>query len=218
MRFEKIPKGQCLKRAQVPFDLTIIFRYLSERLFVSINLRMCISLGPFLEMYKVKQKSRKKIVEHLNSIFDTMSSVLVPSHQAMSTIRSSIQATLKAELPPDVLAGVVAPFLMSVNQWASQIPLLLDGNSVASVNLVFAIRSDLFQAPRFVQNVFGLPLVELPPPYQEFVAFIHKLIEAQKVTNKVSPFRYILLAASFLISLSFSLSSVLDGLFVLNLI
>jgi hypothetical protein len=104
----------------------------------------------------------------------------------MLTIRNSIQTSLKTDLPPDVLAGVIAPLVTTVNQWSTQIPVLLEGTgSTASVNIVFAIRSDLFHAPRFTQNVFGLPLNELPAPYQEFVSFIHKLIDAQKTSVKV---------------------------------
>jgi hypothetical protein len=115
-----------------------------------------------------------------------MVAVLNPSYQTMSSIRSSIQATLKSELPPDVLAGVVAPFLLTVNQWSTQIPVLLEGTgSAASVNLVFAIRSDLFQAPRFTQNIFGLLMGDLPVPFQDFMSFIHKLIDAQKILAKV---------------------------------
>jgi hypothetical protein len=121
-----------------------------------------------------------------------MTTVLNPSHQTIASIRTSIQSVLKSELPPDVLAGVVAPFLLTVNQWSTQIPILVDGTgSALSVNLVFAIRSDLFQAPRFTQNIFGLPLVDLPLPFQEFVAFIHKLIEAQKGDKPVPKVRFI---------------------------
>jgi len=115
-----------------------------------------------------------------------MAEMLSPSFQTITSIRSTIQATLKNEMLPEVAAGVVAPFLSSVNLWATQIPLLLDGTgSVASVNLVFSIRSDLFHSPRFMQNIFRIPLGDLPTPFQEFVAFIHKLINAQKSSSKV---------------------------------
>jgi len=110
-----------------------------------------------------------------------MSTVLNPSFQTMSAIRQSIQSTLKTDIPQDVMPTIVAPLLTSVNQWAHQIPAVLDSTgSAASVNLVFAIRSDLFVAPRFTNNVFNVPLADLPAPFQEFIAFIHKLIEAQK--------------------------------------
>ena len=115
-----------------------------------------------------------------------MAATLSPSFQTIMSIRSTIQATLKTEMAPEVAAGVVAPFLSTVNLWATQILLLLDGTgSVASVNLVFAIRSDLFHSPRFTQNIFGIPLGDLPVPFPEFMAFIHLLIEAQKSSSKV---------------------------------
>jgi hypothetical protein len=139
-----------------------------------------------------------------------MVAILNPSFQTIQSIRNSIQTTLKSDLPPDVLAGVIAPFLLTVNQWSTQIPVLLEGTgSAASVNLVFAIRGDLFQAPRFTQNIFGLPLGDLPAAYQDFVSFIYKLIEAQstKSSTKVcSLFR--LLKTSCLINPLFSRSDV----------
>jgi len=103
----------------------------------------------------------------------------------MVTIRSSIQNTLKADLPPEMLINAIAPFLTSVNQWSTQIPLIIEGTgSSSSVNLVFAIRKDLFVAPQFTQSVMGTALADLPAPFQEFISFIHKLIDAQK-TDKV---------------------------------
>lgn len=114
-----------------------------------------------------------------------MSTVLNPSHATIATIRTSIQSTLKAELPPDVLANAIAPLLTTVNQWSSQIPTLLEGpGPPLSANLVFAIRKDLFIAPLFSQSVMGITLVDLPTPFQEFMTFIHKLIEAQKTERE----------------------------------
>ena len=113
-----------------------------------------------------------------------MSSVLNPSHSTMVTIRSSIQNTLKADLPPEMLINAIAPFLTSVNQWSTQIPLIIEGTGSSSVNLIFAIRKDLFVAPQFTQSVMGTALADLPAPFQEFISFIHKLIDAQK-TDKV---------------------------------
>lgn len=137
-----------------------------------------------------------------------MSSVLNPSFQTMSAIRQSIQNILKTDIAPEVMPSIVAPLLISVNQWASQIPAVLDGTgSAASVNLVFAIRSDLFVPPRFSTNVFNIPLAELPAPFQEFMAFIYKLIEAQKTDKeksvpKVRLLRDFLFCAFFLSYLS----------------
>src|ERR1700675_3013297 len=114
-----------------------------------------------------------------------MSAILTPSYATVVTIRSSIQNTLKAELPPDVLANAIAPFLTSVNQWSSQIPAMLEGSGPsAAANLVFAIRKDLFIAPLFSQSVMGTPLVDLPAPFQEFMSFIHTLIDIQKTERE----------------------------------
>lgn len=114
-----------------------------------------------------------------------MATVLNPSFQTMSVIRQSIQNTLKTDIPQDVMPSIIAPMLVTVNQWANQIPAVLGGaGSAASVNLVFAIRTDLFVAPRFTSNVFNVPLADLPAPFQEFIAFIHKLIEAQKTDKE----------------------------------
>lgn len=115
----------------------------------------------------------------------TNSSMLNPSYATIATIRSSIQNTLKTDLPSEMLINAISPFLISVNQWSTQIPSMLDGvGSPASVNLVFAIRKDLFVAPQFTQTVMGTALADLPAPFQEFNSFIHKLIDAQK-TDKV---------------------------------
>jgi hypothetical protein len=114
-----------------------------------------------------------------------MSSVLNPSFHTMSAIRQSIQNTLKTDIAPEVMPSIIAPLLVSVNQWASQIPAVLYGTgSAASVILVFAIQSDLFVPPCFSTNMFNVPLAELPAPFQEFMAFIYKLIEAQKTDRQ----------------------------------
>lgn len=110
-----------------------------------------------------------------------MSSPLHPTYQTICAIRTSIQNTLKTELPLSVQADAIAPLLTSVNQWSTQIPAVLESTGpTSSVNLVFAIRGDLFFAPRYLQNVFNIPHHELPAPFAEFISFIHKLIGAQK--------------------------------------
>ena len=117
-----------------------------------------------------------------------MVTVLDPPYQTISTIRNSIQSTLKTGLPNKVLVDAIAPFISTVNLWSTQIPAVLDGNgSVTCVNLVFAIRKDIFVAPLFTQNVFGLPVSELPAVYHEFHSFIQKLIEAQKSDKEKPP-------------------------------
>jgi hypothetical protein len=108
-----------------------------------------------------------------------MSASLNPSSQTIAAIKNSIQNTLKSNIAPEVLPSVVAPLVSTVNTWSTQIPSLLE--SVSSINQIFDIRSLIFVGPRFTQNVFDVPFTELPPAFQEFMAFIHKLIEAQKV-------------------------------------
>ena len=66
---------------------------------------------------------------------------------------------------------------------------MLEGAGIpSSVNLVFAIRKDLFAGPQFSQSVLGPVLADLPTSFQDFVSFIQKLIEAQKTEkDKVLP-------------------------------
>jgi hypothetical protein len=110
-----------------------------------------------------------------------MSTVLNPSYATIAVIRTSIQNTLKADLPADVMVNAIAPLLTSVNQWSSQIPAVLESSGPLScANLVFGIRKDLFISPLSSSSVMGIPLSNLPAPFQEFMNFIYKLIEAQK--------------------------------------
>jgi hypothetical protein len=100
----------------------------------------------------------------------------------MSNFKNTIMSTLKNDLPSDILANTVAPILSCVNQWATQIPAMLEGNGPSnSANLIFSIRKELFQPPQFTTSVFGIPLSDLPAPFQEFAAFIRELQDAQKV-------------------------------------
>ena len=114
-----------------------------------------------------------------------MSSTLNPSPATMAAYKGTIVSTLKNDLPCDVLASAVAPILACVNQWAGQIPAMLEGPSPSpNANLIFAIRKELFQPPLFINNIFGKPLSELPAPFQEFVNFIRELQDAQKVDRE----------------------------------
>jgi hypothetical protein len=88
---------------------------------------------------------------------------------------------------PSTRAGLIATQLETVNQWSSQIPLLLEGpDATANANAVFAIRKELFAAPLFKNCVLGLNLSDLPPAFQDFVTFISKLILAQKPDKPVT--------------------------------
>jgi hypothetical protein len=114
-----------------------------------------------------------------------MANTLSPSFSAMATVRSSIQNCMKMELSTEQQASVIAPLLSTVNQWSSQLPTLLEGTG--ALNLVFSIRKDLFTAPSYSQCVLGISLTDLPSPFQEFVGFIQKLIEAQKSDKDKAP-------------------------------
>ena len=116
-----------------------------------------------------------------------MSATLNPSVPTVTSIRASIQAMLKAEMPADLLATSVAPLLVNVDKWADQIPAVLEGPGAVNVNLVFSIRKDLFVVPSFTQSTFGPVLAELPAPFKDFINFTYQLIEAQKPNDKDKP-------------------------------
>ena len=113
---------------------------------------------------------------------------LNPSLATVQSIKDNILHTLQNHaLPASARAASIAPQLSVVNQWADQIPLVLDNpEAPASVNLVFAIRKDLYVAPLFAQCALGIPASELPPAFTAFMSMIHKLIGAQK-TDKEKP-------------------------------
>jgi len=114
-----------------------------------------------------------------------MSTTLNPTPVQMNTVRASIQSYVAGGFPLSMKPGFIAPLMTVVNQWSTQIPLLLE--SVTCINQIFDIRSDIFIAPRYSTNVFNVPFGDLPPPFQEFMAFISKLIEAQKANKEKSP-------------------------------
>lgn len=113
---------------------------------------------------------------------------LNPSFATVQTLKESILHTLQNHaLPASVRAATIAPQLAIVNQWSDQIPLVLDNSDApATVNLVFAIRKDLYLGPQFIQCVLGIPSTELPPAFPAFLSMILKLIGAQK-TDKDKP-------------------------------
>ena len=114
---------------------------------------------------------------------------LSPAPAVIAAIKASIISTLATDLPSEIRATAIAPLLAQVNQWASQISVLVE--SIDSVNLVFAIRKALFTPPYFNQCTLGGDTLLLPPAFQEFLNFVAKLIETQKPdkdrsSNKVS--------------------------------
>ena len=102
---------------------------------------------------------------------------------SLTTLKSSIISGLKMDVPSDVKANIIAPILGVVNQWSTQIPVVLADSlsPTSNVNLIFSIRKELFAAPQFTQSVLGIPVAELPAVFQEFLSFISKLIEVQKI-------------------------------------
>jgi hypothetical protein len=146
-----------------------------------------------------------------------MASNFNPSFHAVSTIKTSISNALATDLPPEVRAGMIAPLLAQVNQWVNHIPAMVDQNGVPiHANLVFAIRKDLFVAPLFNQCVLGIPLLDLPPPFAEFVNFIHKIIDAQKSDKEKPPVKVRSLQFSILLLKAFIIFSLLDALVELS--
>jgi len=107
---------------------------------------------------------------------------LNPSPATVQFVKDSIVSTLQnTALPASARAACIAPQLAIVNQWADQIPLVISNSDApATVNLVFAIRKELYAAPQFVHCVLGIPATELPPAFSAFLSMIFKLIEAQK--------------------------------------
>ena len=124
-----------------------------------------------------------------------MSIVLDPSPQTISAIRSSVQRTMKTDLPPSMQAEAIVPFISSINRLSSHVSFLVESPSNGAVlNDIFCIRNEIHLAPRYTQNVFGLSGSALPPQFSEFNSFIQKLIEAQKAFKeksipKVKPFK-----------------------------
>lgn len=140
-----------------------------------------------------------------------MSSTLNPTLATIATVRGSIQTALKVDLPANLIVNGIAPYLSSVNLWSNQIPTMLEGAGPStSANLVFAIRKDLFLPPQFTQSILGIALAELPAPFQEFVAFTHKLIEAQKNDKEKStpkvPFSFPVVAIALIAPKSFQIA------------
>jgi hypothetical protein len=106
---------------------------------------------------------------------------LDPSLATVQLLRAGISTSLQSSLPLELRAKTIVPFLASVNQWASQIPAMLNSsNNPAAANLVFSIRKELFLPPSFQQSIFGIPITDLPSEFQDFLSLIHRLIDAQK--------------------------------------
>ena len=127
---------------------------------------------------------------------------LDPNFDTATAIKDNIAITVQSTLPASVHAASIAPQLAIINQWAEQIPTVLNGpDGSANANLIFAIRKDLFIAPQFIQCVLGIPVSDLPIDFQGFLSMILKLIGAQKPDKEKPPIKVFF----FLIYLSFSI-------------
>ena len=116
---------------------------------------------------------------------------LNPTLATVLAIKDNIASTVQnVALPASTRAALIAPQLAMVNQWTDQIPLVLDNpDAPASVNLVFAIRKDLFAGPQFFQCVLSTPGSELSPAFAAFLSMISKLIGAQKTDRDKPPLK-----------------------------
>ena len=122
---------------------------------------------------------------------------LHPLIQNVQTIKDNIFSVLQNHtLPASMHAALISPQLAMVNEWSDQLNLVLEHPEAPTpVNLVFAIRKDLFIVLQFVQCFLGVSAAELPPAFSVFLAMILKLIGTQKTDKekpavKVNPFAF----------------------------
>lgn len=113
---------------------------------------------------------------------------LHPSISTVQSIKDNIASVMQNHtLAPSMRAALIGPQLAMVNEWSDQTSLVLDHpEAPAPVNLVFAIRKELFIATQYTQCFLSVPASELPPAFPAFLAMILKLIGAQK-TDKDKP-------------------------------
>src|SRR5258705_205737 len=110
-----------------------------------------------------------------------MPAMLDPSIATIQSLKTSICNMLQSPLAQELKTPAIAFMLTSVNKWSKQIPLMFNSSAApASANVVFAIRKELFHGPSFTHSIFNIGLSDLPTPFQEFAAFIHAIIDAQK--------------------------------------
>ena len=136
-------------------------------------------------------------------------SALSPSFGVMAAIRGDIISALKRNSSPEESAKSISPSLSLVNQWSTQIPLLLSvDNSSSCVDLVFAIRKDLFQGLHHSQTTFGTLVAHLPEPFQLFLNFTRDIIAAQRNEKTVQKVRFLGFIIPFILTSNFSPQSV----------
>ena len=118
-------------------------------------------------------------------------SVLSPSFGVAAALRADIITVLKSGGTPEELANSISPSLSIVNQWSTQIPTLLSvDNSGSCIDLVFAMRKDLFHGPFFCQASFGPLVADLPEPFESFLVFTRNIISAQKAEKASQKVRF----------------------------
>lgn len=112
---------------------------------------------------------------------------LAPSLGVATAIRADIITALKSRGSPEEMMTIISPSLTVINQWATQIPFLI--SVPPALDLLFAMRKDLFNGPTFVVSSFGIPLVDLPEPFRTFSTLIRDVITAQKADKPPSKVR-----------------------------
>jgi hypothetical protein len=113
---------------------------------------------------------------------------LAPSIGVATAIRADILNALRSRGSIADMIALVSPSLTVINQWASQLPLLLSVGP--ALDLLFNLRKDLFNGPSFVQPSFGTPLADLPEAFRDFSSLIRDVIAHQKAEKPVSKVRF----------------------------
>jgi hypothetical protein len=116
--------------------------------------------------------------------FSSMASIN-PSFAVAAAIRADIVTILKARVNPEETAKSISPSLAVINQWATQIPLLLAGPNSGCLDVVFALRKDLFNGPNYIQPSIGLAMEQLPESFHIFINMTREVIALQKPAQKV---------------------------------
>src|ERR1700689_2307208 len=107
-------------------------------------------------------------------------STISPSFAVASAIRADIIFVLKSRNSPEDMATSISPSLAIINQWATQVPLLLASPTPGCLEVLFALRKDLFNGPNYVQPSIGLALEQLPEAFQVFINLTREVISLQK--------------------------------------
>ena len=121
-----------------------------------------------------------------------------PSFAVAAAIRADIVTILKARANPEETAKSISPSLAVINQWATQIPLLLAGPNSGCLDVVFALRKDLFNGPNYIQPSIGLAMEQLPESFHIFINMTRDVIALQKPDKPSQKVRFCLFYLVFL--------------------